>query len=261
MMKKNLSALLLLFMCNALQAQDLSLYEKHVFINKGDTLRYRLLLPENYNPGKMYPMILFLHGSGERGNDNEAPLKHGGDLFLKDSVRQNYPAVVVFPQCASDDSWVNMQEKKDSSGARSFVFKTTGKATTSMRLVQKLVKYLIAQYPITSKQVYVGGLSLGGMGTFEIVRRNPKLFAGAFAICGGADSSIVHKLARVNWWIFHGAKDQTVDPRYSEMMVAALQQIGVPVKFTLYPDAGHNSWDNAFAEPGLLPWLFSNKKK
>lgn len=260
MIKKTLLALAVLFISNMLFAQDLSLFEKHLFINKGDTLRYRLLLPANYNPGKIYPMVLFLHGAGERGNDNEAQLVHGADLFLRDSIRKNYPAIVVFPQCATKDYWAKLSVKSDSSGKKMFVFETAGKPTTSMRLVQELVKKIIYQYPVTRKQIYVGGLSMGGMGTFEIVRRNPKLFAAAFAICGGADSSIAPKLKKVNWWIFHGAKDEVVDPKYSKIMVTALQQINAPVKFTLYPDANHNSWDSAFAEPGLIPWLFSNKK-
>jgi predicted peptidase len=260
MIRKTLLALLVLFISNTVFSQDLSLFEKHLFIHRGDTLRYRLLLPLNYNPGKMYPMVLFLHGSGERGNDNEAQLVHGADLFLRDSIRKKYPAIIVFPQCTANDSWVKISEKKDSSGKRLFVFKTEGKPTNSMRLVQELVKKIIYQYPVTKKQIYVGGLSMGGLGTFEIVRRNPKLFAAAFAICGGADSSIAPKLKKVNWWIFHGAKDDVVNPQYSEIMVTALKQQNAPVKFTLYPNASHNSWDNAFAEPGLMPWLFSNKK-
>jgi len=261
MTQKIFLAMLILGISNVALAQDFSQYEKHIYISKGDTLRYRLLLPVNYNPGKMYPMVLFLHGSGEKGTDNEAQLIHGGELFLRDSIRKNFPAIVVFPQCAPGDSWVNMITEKDSlSGKRLFVFKTGAKPTTSMRLVKKMVRYLIYQYPITKKQLYVGGLSMGGMGTFEIVKSDPKLFVAAFPICGAADSTIAPKLKYVNWWIFHGAKDQSVDPQYSKTMAGALQKINVPVQFTLYPDAQHNSWDNVFAEPGLMSWLFSNKK-
>ena len=261
MKKIILVATLVLLIGHSVSAQDKNFFEKHTFVYRGDTLLYRLLLPENYNPGKMYPMVLFLHGSGERGNDNEAQLIHGAEFFLRDSVRKNFPAFIVFPQCASQDSWANTSSKNDSSGKRIIQFKTTGKATKSMWLVERLVKNIINLYPVTRKQLYVGGLSMGGMGTFDIVRRNPKLFIAAFPICGGADSSIAHKIKNVHWWIFHGAKDQTVNPMYSEIMVNALQQEKASVLFTLYPEAGHNSWDNTFAEPGLLPWLFSNIKK
>ena len=241
-------------------AQDKSLFEKHEFIFKGDTLLYRLLMPENYNPSKMYPMVLFLHGSGERGNDNEAQLVHGAELFLRDSIRKSFPAFIVFPQCPAKDSWASTTSKKDSSGKRIFQFQTTGKATKTMSLVERLVRKIINQYPVTKKQLYVGGLSMGGMGTFDLVKRKPKLFAAAFPICGGADSSIAPKLKKVNWWIFHGAKDKSVDPVYSQIMADALHKENASVMFTLYPNAEHNSWDNAFAEPGLLSWLFSNKK-
>lgn len=261
MKKIFLITVLTILIGQCLQAQDKALYEKHAFVFRGDTLLYRLLLPENYNPGKTYPMVLFLHGSGERGNDNEAQLIHGGELFLRDSIRKNFPAIIVFPQCPAKDSWANTSGKNDSSGKRIFKFKPTGKATKTMWLVERLVRKIINQYPVTKKQLYVGGLSMGGMGTFDIVRRNPKLFVAAFPICGGADSSIAHQLKNVNWWVFHGGKDQTVDPMYSQIMVHALEQEHAAVKFTLYPEAAHNSWDNAFAEPGLFTWLFSNKKK
>ena len=109
--------------------------------------------------------------------------------------------------------------------------------------------------------MYVGGLSMGGMGTFEIVWRNPKLFAAAFPICGGADTGSAKKFSKISWWIFHGAKDDVVLPLFSQRIVTALQQINADVKFTLYPEANHNSWDNALAEPELMPWLFSNVKK
>jgi predicted peptidase len=103
-------------------------------------------------------------------------------------------------------------------------------------------------------------LSMGGMGTFEIVRRNPKLFAAAMPICGGANPSTAKQLRKTNWWIFHGAKDDVVNPEFSIQMATALQQQSANIKFTLYPDANHNSWDAAFAEPTFLNWLFSNKK-
>jgi predicted peptidase len=116
------------------------------------------------------------------------------------------------------------------------------------------------KYPVDDERVYVGGLSMGGMGTFELVRRMPKTFAAAFPICGGANPATAKKMDDVDWWIFHGAKDDVVPPRHSEVMVKALKKEGANVKFTLYPNANHNSWDPAFTEPELLSWLFSKKK-
>lgn len=236
-------------------------YEKHWFVDDGDTLPYRLLLPKDYDASKKYPLILFLHGSGERGDDNEAQLMHGSNLFLRDSIRSNYPAIVVFPQCSANSYWSNVNIVVDSTAKkRNFQFTTDRKPTKAMNLLIKFLDDLEHNYKINSKQRYIGGLSMGGMGTFELVRRKPKYFAAAFPICGGANPETAKKLTKVKWWVFHGAKDDVVPPINSELMVDALKKKEVDVKFTVYPNANHNSWDSAFAEPDLLHWLFSQRK-
>lgn len=240
-------------------AQDYSLFVKKLFISEGDTLPYRILLPENYNPSKKYPLVFFLHGAGERGNDNEKQLMHGAKLFLKEDVRKQFPAIVVFPQCPQKSFWSNVDFKMDE-GKRIFLFKAEGEPSLGMKLAQQLLFQLFKDYKIDKKKVYAGGLSMGGMGTFEIVRRNPKIFAAAFPICGGGEPATAPKMRKVKWWVFHGAKDDVVPPVLSEKMVDALKQAVASVKFTLYPEANHNSWDPAFAEPDLLPWLFKQKK-
>jgi len=261
-MKKILLPLLLLIsVAVTAQQRDLSAYQRYQFIQNGDTLPYRLLLPENYDPQRAYPLVLFLHGRGESGRDNEKQLVHGASLFLRDSIRQRYPAIVVFPQCAETSYWSNVQTVADSTGQRKFYFVPDGPPSQAMQLLVSLTGHLLEQYKVKRDQVYVMGLSMGGMGTFELVRRLPKTFAAAAPICGGADPSTAPLLKGVNWWVFHGAKDDVVLPEYSEKMVAALKKTGAKVRFTLYPGANHNSWDPAFAEPGLLAWLFSVRKK
>lgn len=245
---------------NSVTAQ-LSLYEKHVLAKDGDTLPYRVLLPKNYDAAKAYPLVLFLHGSGERGNDNEAQLAHGGDLFVNDSVRSNNPAIVVFPQCPVSSYWSNVKMVFDSTtNKRQLVFLEDGEPTTAMRMLLSLLGELHEQYKVDTKRRYVSGLSMGGMGTFELVRRKPKYFAAAIAICGGAHPGTANKLRHVKWWLFHGAKDDIVSPQFSQAMADALKSSGADVRFTLYPEANHNSWDSAFAEKGLLPWLFSQHR-
>lgn len=153
------------------------------------------------------------------------------------------------------------RKKNDESGKRIFNFLDEGTSTESMKQLQKLVNFILKLYPAKKDQIYVGGLSMGEMGVFELVNRMPKTFAAAFPICGGANPATAKKIRKTSWWIFHGAKDDVVLPHHSEVMVDALKAARASVKFTLFPNANHNSWDPAFAEPGLLPWLFSQKRK
>lgn len=243
------------------RTQDTTLYEKALFIQDNDTMPYRILLPIDYDIAKTYPLVYVLHGAGERGNDNKAQLVHGSGLFLRDSIRTNFPAIVVFPQCPANSFWANIDVKTDSSGNRIFGFREDGKPTVAMDMAQQLLKRIMNDYPVNKNQVYVGGLSMGGMGTFEIVRRNPKLFAAAFPICGGAAPATAKKLTNTSWWVFHGDADPVVPLAYSTVMVNALTAENADVKFSVYPGVGHDSWNNAFAEPTLLPWLFSHVKQ
>lgn len=195
-MKKIIVALIILLTACKLSAQDFNLYQKKYFISSKDTMPYRLLLPENYNPKKSYPMILFLHGSGGRGNDNEKQLEHGADVFLRDSIRKNYPAIVVFPQCSADSYWSNMFPKYDSTGKRiGFAFSNGGTPTKAMHLLLELFQQLHNDFKIDKGRQFVGGLSMGGMGTFEIANRKPGIFAAAIAICGGANPETAKNIA------------------------------------------------------------------
>lgn len=259
-MKKYFLFISIIFFVPSSHAQDFSAYQKIFFVEGKDTLPYRLLLPENYVATKKYPLILFLHGRGECGTDNEKQLWHGAGLFLKDSIRKKYPAIIVFPQCPETSYWSNVDIKEDSRGKRNFNFSPAGKSTIAMALTEKLLMHLQQKFLVNKKQVYVMGLSMGGMGTFEIVRRNQKLFAAAMPICGGANTTTAKQLKQTNWWIFHGAKDEVVNPDFSKQMFEALKSVNAKVKFTLYPEANHNSWDSAFAEPEFLAWLFAQHK-
>jgi predicted peptidase len=238
-------------------------YSNELFISNGDSLRYRLLTPANYDIHKSYPIIIFLHGSGERGDDNNAQLLHGGDLFLKDSLRQAFPAFVLFPQCPADQSWAPMKLKRDQDGkVIDATFDLTPEPTKPGALVKKVLDSLLATGKINKKQVYLGGLSLGGMGTYDMLARYPDVFAAAFPICGAGDVKATSRYGKkVPMWIFHGGDDTVVPVEFSRTFYKVLKGMGAKVKYTEYAGVGHNSWDNAFAEPDLLPWLFSNKKK
>ncbi|MFC3562348.1 carboxylesterase family protein [Pedobacter jamesrossensis] len=244
----------------ALKAQNFTQYDKGSFIKGKDSIYYRVLFPENFNPSQKYPIVFFLHGSGERGNNNESQLVHGGKLFLKDEVRKNFPAIVVFPQCPANDYWANVNIGPNEMGKRSFSFVEGGKPTKAMHALIGMVKDFLKKPYVSHKQVYVGGLSMGGMGTFELLRRKRNTFAAAISICGGDNTNNIRKYKSVPLWIFHGGKDDVVDPAFSIAISERLKTVGDEVKFTLYPNANHNSWDSAFAEPELLPWLFGHQR-
>ncbi|WP_316817717.1 prolyl oligopeptidase family serine peptidase [Pedobacter nyackensis] len=240
--------------------QDLSKYEKGSFVKGNDSINYRVLLPENFDATKKYPILFFLHGAGERGDDNLAQLGHGGRLFLKEDIRKRFPAIVIFPQCSTNSYWSNVNFVTDANGKREFIFQEKGKPTKAMHALLGLVDNYLEKPYVDKKRVYVGGLSMGGMGTYELLRTKPNTFAAAFAICGGDNVANVQKYQKVPLWIFHGEKDDVVPVVLSTRIADQLKVLNRPVKLTLYPEAGHNSWDNAFAEPELLPWLFSHQK-
>lgn len=236
-------------------------FQKRIFVKTGDTLLYRILYPVNFDPGKKYPMVLFLHGAGERGDDNKKQLIHGSKLFLNPRNRHAFPAIVIFPQCPANDYWSNVIITRNKDNTRDFTFQKNGSPTQAMAMLLRFLKKLRRDDQIDKDRMYVGGLSMGGMGTFELLHRRPGIFAAAFAICGGADPSTTANYARkVAVWIFHGEQDEIVSPEFSKRMAAALSSQGGDVRLNLYPEANHNSWDSAFAEEELLPWLFSYHK-
>ncbi|MGM5468809.1 prolyl oligopeptidase family serine peptidase [Flavobacteriaceae bacterium LMO-SS05] len=227
------------------------------FINQTDTLNYRILLPKHFNESKQYPLVLFLHGAGERGRDNGKQLSHGSSLFSKRKNRRKYPAIVIFPQCPQNDYWANATIDR-STHPYNIEFQNGKEPTKTLDLVMQLMDDMVSKPFVNKNQIYVGGLSMGGMGTFEILYRKPNLFAAAFAICGGgiADTAALYATT-TPLWVFHGANDDIVDPQLSVAMVSAYLKAGGKPNFNLYADDNHNSWDSALAEPKLLPWLFS----
>lgn len=230
-------------------------FSKELFVSDKDSLPYRLLLPKNFDNDKKYPLIIFLHGAGERGNDNELQLVHGKDLFINMNKNNTFPSIVVFPQCSKNSYWANVSRINNS-----FSFLGDPTENKSLKLVEGMINELQSNFKINSNQIYVGGLSMGGMGTFELVYRNPDMFAAAFAICGGANPKIGEKISKTNWRIYHGDKDFVVPVKLSIDMYNSIKSFNKNVYLKIYPNVNHNSWDNVFREPDLFKWLFSNSK-
>lgn len=235
-------------------------FKEELLVHQNDTLPYRILIPENYNSQSPFPLLLFLHGAGERGSDNKSQLVHGSFLFKSEDFRINYPAIVVFPQCPEKSSWANVKRNYDMLNGKKFDFFKEISENKQLIMVEKLLDFIEKKYSIDPTRRYVGGLSMGGMGTFELVARNPDYFAAAFPICGGGNPDWSDLLKTTPFWIFHGEDDGVVSVDFSRKMYEALGKEKASVRLTIYPEVNHNSWDNAFAEPDLMHWLFSNKR-
>lgn len=245
--------LITLYCLNTVDAQNLDLFEKEIFIKGKDTLKYRILTPINYNQKNIYPVHLFLHGAGERGNDNELQLVHGAKLFLKKENREKYSSWVIFPQSPKNDWWGYEDPYK-------FDYKVT--KSKAMDLVVKLMDDFIKRKDVDANKVYVSGLSMGGMGTFVILNLRPNMFAAATPICGDGEPSSVNNYAKkIPIWIFHGSDDTVVSPKNSLKMAKAIIENGGSPKMTFYENVGHNSWNNAFKEKDFLKWIHSKSKK
>lgn len=250
----------LLVICGALTAQQ-NAYKEAFFIKNQDTLRYRIMYPANFSETVQYPVILFLHGAGERGSDNSKQLANGSKLFANETNRGAFPAIVIFPQCPKEDYWPNATVDR-STKPISLTFPLTNPPTKALNLTMLLLDDVLSKPHVNKNKVYVGGLSMGGMGTFEILYRKPTTFAAAFAICGAGNPEGVKAYAKTtDLWVFHGANDDVVDPQQSLAMAAAYLKAGGKPNVTIYGKDNHNSWDSAFAEPDLLTWLFSKSKK
>jgi len=255
---KYLNLMFVFFIFNYLNSQELKLYEKEIFVYEDDTLNYRILKPLNYNPNKQYPVHLFLHGSGERGNDNSSQLTHGGKLFLKKENREKYNSWVIFPQCSKNDRWPSLSSDQWDKSFNN----NNSKPNKSLGLVIRLMDKFIEKKQVDKQRIYLSGLSMGGMGTFEILFRRPNMFAAATPICGNGIPQLAKLYAdKVPLWIFHGSDDNVVSPKYSLAMAKAIIEAGGSPKMTLYENTGHGSWNNAFEEKDFLKWIHSKSNK
>jgi predicted peptidase len=240
----------------------LDIYERKEFVfGEGKTLPYRILYPANYDKTKKYPLLLFLHGAGERGKDNEKQLVHGSKLFITEENRKKFPAIVMFPQCPAESFWAAAKIDRSVQPYK-IEFDYTAEPSWPLAAANALVKKIANEEGVDKKQIFISGLSMGGMGTFESVYRYPDVYAAALPICGGGDVNRYDKrVAKVPFWVFHGAADAVVNVKLSKEMVDKLKSLKATVKYSEYPGVNHNSWDNAFAEKDYLGWMLQHKKK
>jgi predicted peptidase len=256
MMHSSLIKTVLLFLIvtgvTHLQAGD---YEARIYTAPdGKTLQYRLLLPPSYDKNQKYPLILFFHGSGERGNDNLAQLTWVAKDFAQPEFEAKYPCFVIAPQCPNDQKWVEMDWTQLSSVR-------TALPTPPMQLAMNVLDAVTAEFSVDKNRVYVAGISMGGFGAWDCLTRFPERFAAAVPVCGGGDeNTVTAAVARVPVWAFNSSDDKVVPPVRTLNMVGALIKAGGRPRYNLYSDVGHPSWFKAFATPDLYPWLFAQHR-
>jgi predicted peptidase len=231
------------------------LYEPREYVGKsGKPLKYRLIKPVDYKFGKKYPLVLFLHGAGERGDDNAATLRHAAKDFSNPQTRSKYPAYVVIPQCPTGKKWSEVDWSKDSS-------ELPEEPSDAMQSIKELIDDMIENAGVDRNRIYITGLSMGGYGTWDAIARYPGFFAAAAPICGGGDPKTVDKFKSLPIWCFHGAKDPVVKVIRSREMIEALQKVGSNAKYTEYPEAQHDSWTQTYSNPELFDWMFAQRRE
>jgi predicted peptidase len=217
----------------------------------GEALKYRIHVPEDLPAGKKVPLILFLHGAGERGDDNALQLKHGVADLIRFGLT-NGQAIVIAPQCPQNMQWVNTNWNAPSHSMPSM-------PSTPMKLTLLLLQDVLAKLPVDASRIYVTGISMGGYGTWDIIQRKPGLFAAAMPICGGGDSSLAPNLKQIPIWAFHGDADNAVPVSRSRDMVSALKACGGNVQYREYPKAGHDVWTRTYSDKAVLTWFFAQR--
>jgi len=220
------------------------------------SMPYRLFIPTGYNADTSYPLVLFLHGAGERGTDNNAQLSanRGATLWAENANQASYPCFVVAPQCPVNKQWVNTNW---SLGSYSI---TNIPMSTELKMVKDIIETLQTQYKIDSSRMYITGLSMGGYGTWDFILRYPNMFKAAIPICGAGDPSKASMISTLPLRVFHSSDDPTVPVAGSRDMVNAINAVGPNTRtkfYTEYTDQGHFSWVNAYNTPDLVSWLFT----
>lgn len=243
---------------SAARAKDTGFLDRAISINAA-TYKYQVFVPDDWSPKQKWPIILFLHGAGERGSDGLLQT----DVGLPHAVRldrSHFQSIIVIPQCLKENWWTQPEME--------------ALALAALTAATK-------EFKGDPKHTYLTGLSMGGYGSWDLAGKYPGRFAAVVPICGGITltehfrqlhpeiaknaypdqpqsyAEFAKKIGKTPIWIFHGGADDTVPVEYSRKLNDALKAAGGNVRYTEYPGVGHNSWDKAYAEPDLMPWLLS----
>jgi len=216
--------------------------------------RYRLLRPQPGATPARYPLVVFLHGAGERGNDNERQLKYLPTWMAAPAIHAKHPCFLLAPQCREDERWVDVSWADMKSTPQ-------GRPTTDMIAAIAALEDVLRTEPIDPDHVYLTGLSMGGFGTWDLATRMPDRFAAILPICGGGDDRNAGRIAKLPIWCAHGDADEAVPVERSRDMIAAIRAAGGNPHYVEMPGVGHDSWTPTYRDPAALEWLFEQRRK
>jgi predicted peptidase len=228
---------------------------------QGASMTYYLYIPTNYDPQKSYPLVLLLHGGGERGQAKNTAVQNRallvGDAYVNQwasaAVQNRWPSFIVAPQVMNTNQWVDTPSGQGS-------YQLAPQPTTSLRLAKGIVDMLQREYRgIDSKRLYVTGISMGGYGTWDAIERWPTYFAAAVPVAGAGDPSRASLLTNLPIWAFHGGDDPDVPVSGSRDMIQAIRAAGGNPRYTEYPGEGHDIWMQVYTSTDLLSWLFAQR--
>ncbi len=219
----------------------------------GTVVKYRWSTPATIEPGKSYPLVLFLHGSGERGDDNSAQLKHGVIPIIEGAKISGNDCFLIAPQCPADRWWTAVDRA-------TMRLNAADKPNPLLDAVLALVDVTMKTHPVDPARFHVTGISMGGFATWELLVRAPGKIASAIPICGGGDPSLAASFKDVPIWAFHGEDDTAVPVKCTREMIEALEKVGGKPKSTYYPETGHDCWTRTYDDPLVIRWLFQATK-
>lgn len=231
------------------------LFTKYVYRDRaGKALPYRLLLPDHYDKTRHYPMIIFLHGLSQRGDDNVKQLDDIAPVVGNWWFRRKYPCFVLVPQCPDNQRWISAQHSADT-------YVSDPQPMPAVSLTLGAIERVCRTYPVDRKRIYATGISIGGSGVWDMLQRRPELFAAAVPICAQVDPAIAPRIKGIPVWIFHGAQDTYIDVQEVRGMIRGLRRAGGQPRYTEYADDDHMIWERVYAEERLFPWLFKQSRK
>ncbi len=231
-------------------------FTKEILVSAdGYTLPYRLYIPKNYDCGVFYPLMLFMHGAGERGNDNSEQVKVALPHIFDDPKSPAYNAIIIAPQCPEEKQWVYAPWHKGNYSSDDIV------ESRELQAVVEILKNVCAEYNVDKSRIYATGLSMGGFASWDLITRHPSIFAAAMPVCGGGDPSKAKLLAEKPIRTFHGFLDPVVPAEGTREMFSVINAVGKgKITYTEFPNAAHDIWDRVYSDPSNIKWLFEQKK-